>query len=150
MTDTDALNAGLLDAVPFAATLGLRLVAADPAAGRAVVRLPDSPALYNHVGGPHAGALFGLGETASGAVVLAVFAEQLSRAVPLTVRATVNYRRFARGTVTATATLARPAAEILAELDAGVRPEFPVDVEIATEDGTVTADLTVEWTLRPL
>jgi hypothetical protein len=37
----------------------------------------------------------------------------------------------------------------VAELDAGNRPEFPVAVEVGTADGTVTAEMTVVWTLRP-
>ena len=53
------------------------------------------------------------------------------------------------GPVLATARLGRPPAEVIAELDAGKRPEFPVDIEIGTEDGTVTSVLTVVWTLRP-
>jgi hypothetical protein len=51
--------------------------------------------------------------------------------------------------VLATARLGRTPAEVVAELDAGQRPEFPVEVEIGTEDGTVTGTMTVVWTLRP-
>jgi acyl-coenzyme A thioesterase PaaI-like protein len=114
-----------------------------------VVRLPDDPAVQNHVGGPHAGAMFTLGETASGAVVFAAFGALFERAVPLAVRADIAYKRLAMGSVRATAWLARPADEVIAELDAGTRPEFPVRVEIGTEDGAVTAEMTVIWTLRP-
>lgn len=149
--DLAQLSAGMLQAVPFARTLGVEFVglSADGDAVRVVTRLPDSEPNHNHVGGPHAGALFSLGETASGAVVLATFGPALDRAVPLAVRAEIAYRKLALGPVTATATLGRPPAEVLAELDAGVRPEFPVNVAIAMEDGTITAELTVIWTLRP-
>lgn len=143
MATTHPAAEAVLATVPFARTLGLEF-AADLTA-----RLPDNRATHNHVGGPHAGALFGLGETASGAVVLATFGEQLSRSVPLTVRAEIRYRKLAMGTVVARARLGRPAGEVVAELDAGGRPEFDVHVEIATEDGTVTAEMTVVWTLRP-
>ena len=143
--------AEMLQAVPFARTLGIEFVEVDADADgvHAVVRLPDSPAHHNHVGGPHAGALFTLGETASGAVVLAAFGSVLDRAVPLAVRAEIGYRRLAMGPVLAKARLGRAVDEVLAELDAGVRPEFPVSVEVTTEDGTVTSELTVIWTLRP-
>lgn len=53
------------------------------------------------------------------------------------------------GPVTATATLGRPAADVVAELDAGQRPEFPVTVAIRRADGAVTGEMTVVWTLRP-
>ncbi|WP_432053858.1 DUF4442 domain-containing protein [Streptomyces sp. bgisy022] len=133
--------------VPMARTLNLRFVETTPE--RAVVTLPDQGEYHNHVGGPHAGAMFTLGESASGAIVLAAFGDQLARAVPLAVRAEIAYRKLAMGTVTATATLGRPAAEVVAELDAGQRPEFPVSVAIRREDGDVTGEMTVVWTLRP-
>ncbi len=144
--------AALLAAVPFVRTLAINVTEAgvEPdGTVRAVAELPDQEIVHNHVGGPHAGALFTLGETASGAVVMAAFADQIGRAVPLTVRAEISYRKLARGPVRAVARLVGPVAPILAELEAGGRPEFAVHVEIERADGTVTAELTVVWTLRP-
>ncbi len=133
--------------VPMARTLNLEFRETSPE--RAVVFLPDQGDFHNHVGGPHAGAMFTLGESASGAIVLAAFGDQLSRAVPLAVRAEIAYKKLAMGAVTATATLGRPAAEVVAELDAGKRPEFPVAIEIRRADGAVTGEMRVVWTLRP-
>jgi hypothetical protein len=93
--------------------------------------------------------MFTLGESASGAIVLAAFGEQLARAVPLAVSAEIAYKKLAMGAVTATATLGRPAADVVAELDAGERPEFPVSIEIRRADDAVTGEMTVVWTLRP-
>ncbi|MFK3981437.1 DUF4442 domain-containing protein [Micromonospora sp. NPDC050397] len=149
--DSRQIAAGMLEAVPFARTLGFEFVeiAPDGAAGvRSTVRLPDAPATHNHVGGPHAGALFTLGETASGAVVLAAFGNLLDRAVPLAVTADIRYRKLAMGPVRAVARLGRPATEVIAEFDGGTRPEFPVLVEIGTDAGEPTAEMTVVWTLR--
>jgi acyl-coenzyme A thioesterase PaaI-like protein len=139
MTD---IGEAMLATVPFAATLGIKFVAANQAV------LPDRPDLHNHVAGPHAGALFALGETASGAVVLGTFGEQLTRATPLAVRADISYAKLARGDVTATAALRDDPAKVVAALDRGERPEFEVGVEIARGDGAVTATMTVVWTLR--
>ncbi|MFF7853666.1 DUF4442 domain-containing protein [Streptomyces sp. NPDC007904] len=133
--------------VPMARTLNLQFLETTPE--RAVVALPDQGEYHNHVGGPHAGAMFTLGESASGAIVLAAFGDQLSRAVPLAVSAEIAYRKLAMGPVTATATLGRPAAEVVAELDEGRRPEFPVSIAIRREDGAVTGEMSVLWTLRP-
>ncbi|MGR3937695.1 DUF4442 domain-containing protein [Streptomyces sp. BRA346] len=133
--------------VPMVRTLNLEFTEAS--AERAVVRLPDQPDFHNHVGGPHAGAMFTLAESASGAVVLAAFGDQLQRAVPLAVRAEIDYKKLAKGPVTATARLGRPVAEVVAGLDAGERPEFPVRIEITREDGAVTGEMSVTWTLRP-
>jgi acyl-coenzyme A thioesterase PaaI-like protein len=136
----------LAAAVPMVRTLNLEFVEVGPE--RAVLRLPDQPDYHNHIGGPHAGAMFTLAESASGAIVLTAFGDQLARAVPLAVRAEIAYKKLAMGPVTATATLGRPAAEVVAELDAGGRPEFPVDIAIQREDGAVTGEMTVVWTLR--
>lgn len=133
--------------VPMARTLNLEFVETTPE--RAVVRMSDQPDFHNHVGGPHAGAMFTLAETASGAIVLSAFGEQLSRAVPLAVRAEIAYKKLAMGPVTATATLGRPVADVVAELDSGERPEFPVEIAITREDGATTGEMTVVWTLRP-
>ena len=133
--------------VPMARTLNLDYT--ETTAERAVVVLPDQPEYRNHVGGPHAGAMFTLAESASGAVVLGAFGDQLGRAVPLPVRCELAWTKLAKGPVTATAVLGRPAADVVAELDAGQRPEFPVEVSVRREDGAETSHMTIVWTLRP-
>jgi len=145
--DQMSIGEMLAATVPMARTLDLQFLETTPE--RAVVSLPDQADYHNHVGGPHAGAMFTLGESASGAIVLAAFGDQLARAVPLAVSAEIAYKKLAMGPVTATATLGRPAAEVVAELDEGVRPEFPVSIAIRREDGAVTGEMTVVWTLRP-
>jgi uncharacterized protein (TIGR00369 family) len=133
--------------VPMVRTLNLVFDRAT--AEQAVVRLPDQASFHNHLGGPHAGAMFTLAETASGAVLLANFGHLLGRAVPLAVSSDIQYLKLARGEVTATARLTRPAAEVTAELDAGERPEFTVEVEITRPDGETSGRMSIVWTLRP-
>jgi acyl-coenzyme A thioesterase PaaI-like protein len=145
--DQMSIGEMLAATVPMARTLNLEFVETSPE--KAVVALPDQGDFHNHVGGPHAGAMFTLAESASGAIVLGAFSDQLSRAVPLAVNAEIGYRKLAMGPVTATAELGRPAAEVIAELEAGERPEFPVRVAITREDGAVTGEMTIVWTLRP-
>lgn len=145
--DFDFVADGLRKSVPLVRTLGLEFVELDH--DHAVLRLPDNADFHNHVGGPHAGAMFSLGESASGAIVLAAFGAELGRAVPLAVTADIRYKKLAMGTVLAEARLGRPAADVVAQLDKGERPEFPVTIEIRTEDGTPTAEMTVVWTLKP-
>ncbi|MBE3001818.1 DUF4442 domain-containing protein [Nocardiopsis sp. HNM0947] len=143
----DMVKSGFLAAVPFARTLGVTFTDLDY--GHAVMRLPDNADHHNHVGGPHAGAMFTLAESASGAIVIGTFGDQLERAVPLAVSAEIRYLKLAMGDVTADAKLGRDRDEIVAELDKGERPEFPVEIELRTDDGTVTGRMTVVWTLRP-
>jgi acyl-coenzyme A thioesterase PaaI-like protein len=147
MTETSWVGAAMQESVPWARTVGVEFV--ETTAERAVVRLPDDPDLRNHVGGPHAAMIFGLAETASGAVALAAFAQVMERATPLPVRSEITYRAVARGRLSAEALLQRPIADVLAELDAGHRPEFEVVVTVRDADDRETTGMTVVWTLRP-
>lgn len=148
-TDLDFIKANFGTIVPMVGTLNLEWVELTPEVAR--MRLPDQPAYHNHIAGPHAGAMFTLGESASGAIVMANFGDKLDRLVPLAVRAEIRYLKIAMGPVTATARLDRPLADIEAEIEAGtVRPEFAVEIEIADEQGNVTGAMTVLWTLKAL
>ena len=146
-TDIPAIGQNLAASVPMIRTLHLEFLETNPQ--RAVLRLPDQPEFHNHIGGAHAGAMFTLAESASGAIVMGAFGGELHRATPLAVRAEIDYRKVAMGAVTAEAVLGRPAADVIAELDAGWRPEFSVIVTLRTDDGTVTGEMTILWTLRP-
>jgi acyl-coenzyme A thioesterase PaaI-like protein len=146
MTDTSWVAAAMAQTVPWVKTVGITF--GDVSAERVECHLPDGPALHNHVGGPHAAMIFGLGETASGAVGLAAFSAVMDRATPLVVRSEIAYLKLARGPITAVAVLDRPAAEVLAELDSGTRPEFTVSVTITDAEGRETTRMTVVWTLR--
>ncbi|MFP5069357.1 DUF4442 domain-containing protein [Pseudonocardia nantongensis] len=148
MTDDASWVAGAMtQAVPWVSTAGITF--GEITTERAVAHLPDRPDQQNHVGGPHAAVIFGLGETASGAIGLAAFAAAGDRAVPLVVRSEIGYLKLARGDLRAEAILTRSVGEVLAELDAGTRPEFTVDVSITDADGRETGRMSVVWTLRP-
>ncbi|MEV4134342.1 DUF4442 domain-containing protein [Dactylosporangium sp. NPDC049742] len=149
--DAKVLATNLISAVPFARTVGIEItdVRVDGDDISATATLPDEERLHNHVAGPHAGAIFTLGETASGAVVMAAFGEHLALGTPLAVRCDIAYRKLAAGPVQAVARLGRPVSEVLAELAAGERPEFPVTIEVTRADGAVTTEMTVVWTIRP-
>lgn len=147
MTDFDAIAEGLRQSVPFVRTLGLEFVELSPQ--RAVLRLPDNPAVHNHVGGPHAGAMFTLGESATGAIVIGSFTDLLGTHTPLAHGAQIRYRALARGPVTAQATLATPAEAVRAAVAADDKTRFDVDVVFRDAHDTVTGEMTVTWALRP-
>lgn len=144
--DADALKAALAAAIPFNRTLGIAYDEITPE--RAVLRLPDDTNLHNHVGGPHAGAIFSLGESASGAVLVANFSDQLATALPLAGSAEIRYRRVARGDVTATATLGRGRDDIVSELTSTGKAAFPIGITIADSSGETTSEMTVHWVLK--
>lgn len=146
MTDFDAIAQGMTQAVPFAGHLGLEITSVG--VGEATVRLPERPELANHVGSQHAGALFTVAETASGAAFVGAFAERLGEVTPLARSAEVSYTKIAKGPIEASARLGVPAAEALAALDADGKVEFPCEVELVDSSGTRVANATVHWHVR--
>jgi len=144
--DYEALRAGIADAVPYNAHLGLELL--EVGDGRAVVRLPGGDHLDNHVGTWHAGGLFSAAEAASGAAFVGGFAERLGDITPLTRSANIEYTALARGPIDATATLDEDAAVLLERLDADGRVEFPVAIVLTDGDGKHVAEMTVTWNVR--
>ena len=116
--------------------------------GEATAVLPDRPELHNHVGSQHAGALFGVAETASGAAFVGAFAARMGDVTPLARSAEIAYSKVARGAVEARARLTKPAAEALATLDAEGRVDFSVEVEMTDADKNVVATATVDWNVR--
>lgn len=144
--DFEAIRGGLQTAIPYNQHLGLEILEIAPAHG--VVRLPDTETLRNHVGSQHAGALFSLGEAASGAAFVGAFAARLAELTPLAERAEIAYRKIALGAITATATLGTPAEDVDAALDAEGRARFPVGVELVNGAGDAVAEMTVHWFVR--
>jgi len=149
--DFSTIATGMPQAVPMVGTLGIVFDEVTPT--RAVTHMPDQPPYHNHIGGLHAGAMFTLGETTAGALVLGHFGDMLDDATPLAVEATIRFLKVARGVVTAVATLDVDAAELRAQVKAGERPEFTVNVELTTvqPDGSLlqTGAMSVLWTVKP-
>ncbi len=146
MTDFDAIAQGMTQAVPFAGHLGLEITSV--AEGEATVLLPERHELTNHVGSQHAGALFTVAETASGAAFVGAFVERLGEVTPLARSAEISYEKIAKGPIEAKAKLGVPAADALATLDADGKVEFPCEVELADASGTQVAKATVRWHVR--
>ncbi|HEX2708957.1 MAG TPA: DUF4442 domain-containing protein [Solirubrobacterales bacterium] len=146
MIDFDAIAKGMTIAVPFIGHLDLEITSISE--GEAVVRLPDRPDLHNHVGSQHAGALFTVAETASGAAFVGAFAARMGDVTPLARNAEIAYEKIAKGPIEASAKLGIDAGEALATLDADGRVEFPCEVELTDESGTRVATATVSWHVR--
>jgi uncharacterized protein (TIGR00369 family) len=146
VTDFDAIAQGMTQAVPFAGHLGLEITSVSP--GQAVVTLPERLELTNHVGSQHAGALFTVAETASGAAFVGAFAERLGEVTPLARRAEISYEKIAKGPIEATAKLGVPAEEALATLDAEGKVRFSCEIELVDGSGTRVATASVQWDVR--
>lgn len=151
----DALTATISEtfraSVPFSAHLGIRITeVVDGGAIRARAIAPDPENQRNHVGGPHAGVLFTLGETASGGVIMAAFRDH-PELLALPVSCQISFLKIARGEPWAVAEVVGGRASIermLTEFAAGTRPECDVEVEVATTDG-ICSRMQVRWTVVP-
>src|ERR1700744_4223784 len=117
--DFEAIAKGMAVAVPYIGHMGIEVPALSEGESTAV--LPDRPELHNHVGSQHAGALFGVAETASGAAFVGAFAARMGDVTPLARSAAIAYSKVARGPIEAKARLTKPAADELATLDAAGR-----------------------------
>jgi uncharacterized protein (TIGR00369 family) len=146
VTDFDLIAKGMTQAVPFAGHLNLEIT--EVSAGEATVRLPERPELLNHVGSQHAGALFTVAETASGAAFVGAFAERMGDVTPLARSAEISYEKIAKGEITARGRLGMPAEEALATLDAEGKVEFPCEIELTDAEGTLVATASVRWHVR--
>jgi acyl-coenzyme A thioesterase PaaI-like protein len=146
MDHFDAIAQGMTQAVPFAGFLGVEVTHVE--AGKATVVLPERPELTNHVGSQHAGALFTAAEAASGAAFVGAFAERMADVTPLARSAEISYEKIAKGPIEAKATLAVPADEALATLDAEGKVVFPCEIELTDADGQRVATATVQWHVR--
>lgn len=145
--DVEGVNAIMTQGVPFNRVLGLRVVGVEPE--RAEVTIEDAPERQNHVGTVHAAVEFALGEAASGAMVVSAFHDlQGEGYVPLAASARISYLKPAKGQLTGVATLRQDTQQLVhSEVQANGKARFSVPVEIRNGDGTVVADMAVEWAL---
>lgn len=143
MTAYDMIKAQMGTIVPFATHTGVVLT--DVADGKGRAELAQTPTTINHIQTQHAGALFTLGEAASGAAMAGAFASVLMQIRPVASTATINYKRPAKGLIRAEAHVERPGAQLLAELEADAKVAFNVQVTMMDEQDKIVAEMAVEW-----
>lgn len=130
----------------FVRTLGPTVLSEDPA----LLRLDAGPELHNHLGGPHAAAIFGLGETTAFVVLLRVFGDLVERgAIPLVKSSTIAYSAVVTGPLLAEGRLTGDEAGAREALAAKGRASFDVEVRFRREDdGVESAVATYVMALR--
>lgn len=129
--------------VPFAKHVGVELEKIEK--GRAVAQLPFRPEGLNHIGTQHAGALFTLGEAASGAAMAGVFAPILLEIRPVAAEAAIRFLAVAKGPVRADASVSDDADALLRSVKTDGKAVFRVLVNMTAEDQTRVAEMTVDW-----
>lgn len=137
---------GMADTVPFARHTGIALD--EVADGSAVASLPASAEILNHVATVHAGAMFTLAETASGAAMAGALAPVLFEIRPIVSTASIDYAKPATAPLTAVATLARPGHELRAALAADGRVSFDADVVVTDAGERDVARFRATWVVK--
>ena len=133
----------LSTAVPFANHVGIELETIEK--GRAVARLPFRPEGLNHIGTQHAGALFALGEAASGAAMAGTFAPILLEIRPVAAEAAIRFLAVAKGSVRAEASISDDADALVHTVRTDGKSVFRVTVHLTGEYQTRIAEMTVDW-----
>ncbi|MEP1768211.1 MAG: DUF4442 domain-containing protein [Sulfitobacter sp.] len=147
MDPYEMIKAHLGEAVPFASHVGVELL--HIADGLATAQLEQRRETENHISGQHAGAMFTLGEAASGAAVAGALAPVILKMRPVAAVAEINYRKFAQGTLTATATTARKGAELIAAIETEGKVAFDVAIDICNAEGDTVVEMKVNWYVSP-
>ncbi len=129
--------------VPFASHTGVTILSVGT--GTAQAALEQSATSINHIGSQHAGALFTLGEAASGAAMAGLLAPRLGQVRPVTADAGIRYTRIAHGRITATARCDAPAEALLERLDTDGKVSFAVEVSMTDDSGRDVAAMQVTW-----
>ncbi len=143
MIPVDMLKQYFSDNVPFASHSGIQLT--DISEGKGVALLPDEDTTKNHIGTQHAGALFTLGEVASGGAAVSALFPVMLTTKPVVTDAQIKFEGAARGAITAEARLPMEASEILAKLQTEDKVSFTVPVEMTNQDGKKVCSMSVEW-----
>lgn len=141
----DRIKQQMMDTLPFVRLLGISID--EIGAGTSKVSLPDDPKLHNHLGTQHAGALFTLAETASGAAMAGGFAELILGLRPVAKSSRIEYQKVARGATRAEGRVPGDLAALKAQLAQDGKVAFPVAVDIFDAEGTLAAQVTVDWYL---
>lgn len=146
MTPFEMIKAHMTQAIPFANHVGVELI--EIADGTAIAALDQRPETGNHIGSQHAGAMFTLGEAASGGALGGALAPVLLEVRPVAAGAQIKYVKIAKGRLTAHAQTSAPGAELLATLNSEGKVAFAVAVDIKDESGDTVVTMTVNWHVR--
>lgn len=143
MTPYDMIKSHLDTAVPFANHVGVKLL--DVGDGVASAELAQRPEVSNHIHSMHAGAMFTLGEAASGAAMAGALAPVILGMRPVAATGQIAFKKVAKGTLTAHAKTSKDAAHLMQALKDDGKVAFDVSVDIRDALGETVVEMTVNW-----
>lgn len=139
----DMIKALFAHQLPFVRHTWIKVEEVGP--GTATASMPDKEELKNHIGTQHAAALFGLGETASGAALASVVGERVMEVRPVATNASISFKKIARGPIVAHATASKSPEEVAQALKEEGKIAFDVNVSLRDEDDNEVSTMVVEW-----
>ncbi|WP_299374677.1 DUF4442 domain-containing protein [uncultured Tateyamaria sp.] len=148
MNPYDMIKGHLGKAIPFANHVGVELL--DIGDGVATAALDQRDETSNHIQTLHAGAMFTLGEAASGAALAGALAPMILQARPVAAGARISYVKIAKGRLTAHAKTSVPGADALAQLQSEGKVAFAVDIDIRDAEDDTVVTMTVDWHVKKL
>lgn len=146
MSPFEIIRDQLGQAVPFARHAGVELTHVEEGLARAT--LTQTAESINHIGTQHAGALFTLGETASGGAMAGIFADRILNVRPIAGEAQIRYARLAKGLITAEARVAGSREALIATLERDKKVAFDVTVTLTDAEAKEVATMRVSWTVK--
>jgi uncharacterized protein (TIGR00369 family) len=141
----DMIKQQMMNTLPFVKTCGIQIE--EIGAGFSRVSMPEDGKLNNHLGSQHAGAMFTLAETASGAAMAGGFADLIMGLRPVAKEARIQYLKVAQGATHAKARVPGDIAALKQVLQSEGKVAFPVEVEIFDSVDALVCQVQVEWYL---
>ena len=143
MNPYEMIKAHLDAAVPFARYVGVKLL--EIGDGTASAELEQRDEVSNHIASMHAGAMFSLGEAASGAALAGALAPVILEMRPVAANASIAFKKVAKGTLTAHAKASLDGATIIKTIEDEGKVAFDVNVDIKDAAGDTVVEMTVNW-----
>lgn len=143
MTPYDMIKAQLSAIVPFQNHVGITLL--EVGDGVASAQLEQRDEVSNHIGSMHAGAMFTLGEAASGAAMAGALAPVILSMRPVAATAGLAFKRIAKGGLTAHAKTSAPGVELMKTIKDEGKVAFDVAVDIQDASGETVVEMTINW-----
>lgn len=134
--------------VPFVGKVGITYDHIDATAAR--LSLKSDASLLNHVGTAHAGALFTLAESASGAVIVSAVGDLLDRLNPVVTASEITFHTAAVGDLVASAFPSGDLDSAIRTATAGEKSELEIRAEVSDGRGQHCVSATFHWVLLPV
>ncbi|MGC1502861.1 MAG: DUF4442 domain-containing protein [Sulfitobacter sp.] len=143
MTPYEMIKSHLDTAVPFANHVGVQLL--EIGDGTASAELEQRDEVSNHIQSMHAGAMFTLGEAASGAAMAGALAPVILNMRPVAATAGITFKKIAKGRLTAHAKTSQGGTALMKAIQADGKVAFDVVVDVRDAAGDTVVEMTVNW-----